>query len=147
MAFFRWLTFLLRSLIGILTVLLSWIYLFLLTLVFVLKWLSIHWEIPIMLLSQFPLTFHQTHFSSNFSSNWMPCLWYSLWLLLCWLGWSSWSFKRFSICGKISLHSVLLLLVNFVSRFRFELMYISLIVSICSSPTPLHGFQLLVLLP
>ena len=35
-----------------------WIYLFLLTLVFVLQWLSIHWEILIMLLSQFPLTFH-----------------------------------------------------------------------------------------
>ena len=31
--------------------------LFLLTLVFVLQWLSLHWEILIML-SQFPLTFH-----------------------------------------------------------------------------------------
>ena len=40
-----------------LTVLLFWIYLFLLTLVFVLQWLSLHWEILIMLLSQFPLTF------------------------------------------------------------------------------------------
>ena len=37
----------------ILTVLLFWIYLFLLTLVFVLKWLSLHWEI-LILLSQFP---------------------------------------------------------------------------------------------
>ena len=45
----------------ILTVLLFWIYLFLLTLVFVLQWLSLHWEILIMLLSQFPLTFHQIH--------------------------------------------------------------------------------------
>ena len=36
---------------------LFWIYLFLLTLVFVLQWLSIHWEILIMLLSQLPLTF------------------------------------------------------------------------------------------
>ena len=35
--------------------------LFLLTLVFVLQWLSIHWEILIMLLSQFPLTFHRIH--------------------------------------------------------------------------------------
>ena len=50
--------------------------------------------------------------------------------------------------GKISLSSVLLLLlVNFASGFRLELMYISLIVSIRSSFTHLHGFQLLVLLP
>ena len=35
--------------------------LFLLTLVFVLQWLSLHWEILIILLSQFPLTFHQIH--------------------------------------------------------------------------------------
>ena len=33
--------------------------LFLLMLVFVLQWLSLHWEILILLLSQFPLTFHQ----------------------------------------------------------------------------------------
>ena len=32
-----------------------------LMLVFVLQLLSIHWEILIMLLSQFPLTFHQIH--------------------------------------------------------------------------------------
>ena len=30
-------------------------------LVFVLQWLSLHWEILIMLLSHFPLTFHQIH--------------------------------------------------------------------------------------
>ena len=53
----RWLTFPLESLTVTLTVLLFWIYLFLLTLVFVLQWLSLHWEILIMLLSQFPLTF------------------------------------------------------------------------------------------
>ena len=35
--------------------------LFLLMLVFVLQWLSLHWEILIMLLPQFPLTFHQIH--------------------------------------------------------------------------------------
>ena len=57
----RWLTFLLRSQTEVLTVLLFWIYLFLLTLVFVLQWLSLHWEILIMLLSQFPLTFYQVH--------------------------------------------------------------------------------------
>ena len=45
------------SLTVTLTVLLFWIYFFLLTLVFVLQWLSLHWKILIMLLSQFPLTF------------------------------------------------------------------------------------------
>ena len=49
------------SLTMILTALLFWIYLFLLTLVFVLQWLSLHWRILIMLLSQFPLTFHHIH--------------------------------------------------------------------------------------
>ena len=53
-----WLTFLLGSQTVILTVLLFWISFFLLTLVFVLQWLSLHWEILIMLLSQFPSTFH-----------------------------------------------------------------------------------------
>ena len=42
---------------------------------------------------------------------------------------------------------LLLLLVNFVSGFRLEFMYMSLIESIRSSLTHLHGFQLLVLLP
>ena len=47
--------------------------------------------------------------------------------------------------GRISLNSVLLLLlVNFVSGFRLELMYISLIENISLSVTHLHGFQLLV---
>ena len=47
----------------------------------------------------------------------------------------------------ISLNSALLLpVVNFVNGFRFELMYISLIVSIRSCRNHLHGFQLLVLL-
>ena len=50
----RWLTFLHGSQTVILTVLLFWIYLFLLMLVFALQWLSLHWEILIMLLSQFP---------------------------------------------------------------------------------------------
>ena len=57
MTLLRWLTFLLGCPIVILTVLLFWIYFALLTLVFVLQWLSFHWEILIMLLSQFPLTF------------------------------------------------------------------------------------------
>ena len=45
------------SLTVILTVLLFGMYFFLLALVFVLQLLSLHWEILIMLLSQFPLTF------------------------------------------------------------------------------------------
>ena len=42
---------------------------------------------------------------------------------------------------------LLLLLVNFVSEFRLELMFISLIVSLRSNLTHLHCFLLLVLLP
>ena len=50
--------------------------------------------------------------------------------------------------GRIFLNSVLLLLqANFLSRFRLELMYISLIESMRSNLTHLHGFQQLVLLP
>ena len=60
MTLFRWLTFLLGSLTVTLTVLLFWIYFYLLMLVFVLQWLSLYLEIVIMLLSQFPLTSHQT---------------------------------------------------------------------------------------
>ena len=60
MTLFRRLTLLLRSLTVTLTALLIWIYLFLLILVFILQMLSLHWKILIMLLSQFPLTFHQT---------------------------------------------------------------------------------------
>ena len=59
MTLLRWLTFLLGFLTVIHTVLLFWIYLSLLTLVVVLQWLSLHWEILIMFLSQFPSTFHQ----------------------------------------------------------------------------------------
>ena len=56
----RKLTFLLASLTVILTVLLFRISFFLLF-VFVLHWLTFHWEILITLLSQFSLTFCQTH--------------------------------------------------------------------------------------
>ena len=55
-----WLTFLLGSQTVILIVLPFWIYLFLLTLVFVLQWLSLRWEILIMLF-QFPLTSQLIH--------------------------------------------------------------------------------------
>ena len=52
------------------------------------------------------------------------------------------------LCGRISLNSVLLLLlVNFASRNRLELMYIFLIVTIRSNFTHCTGFQQLMLLP
>ena len=56
MILLRWLTFQFKSLTETLVILLFWIYLFMLTLVFVLQQLSLHWKIVIMLLSQFPLT-------------------------------------------------------------------------------------------
>ena len=62
----RWITFLLQSMTVTLTVLLFWIYSFLLMQIFVLQWLSLHCKILIIWLSQFPLTFHQTQ-------NGMPC--------------------------------------------------------------------------
>ena len=50
--------------------------------------------------------------------------------------------------GMVFLNSVVLLLqVNFVSGFRLELMYISLMENIRLSLTHVHGFQLLVQLP
>ena len=134
----KWLTFLLRSLTVTLTVLLFWISFFLLILVFVLQWLSLHWEILIVL-SQFPLSSHHIH-------NGVPCFIAMLMTILVLIG------MVFIIIWKmfherISLNSVLLLqLVSFASGFRLELMYISLIESIRSSLTHLHGFQLLVLL-
>ena len=74
MTLLRWLTFLLGCQTVINIVVLFWIYLFLLTLVFVQQLLSLHWEILIML-SEFPLTFHQVH-------NRMPCF-IVLWDGLC----------------------------------------------------------------
>ena len=55
------LTFLLRSQTVILKALFFWISFFLPTLVFVLQWFSLLWEILTLLLSQFSLTFHQIH--------------------------------------------------------------------------------------
>ena len=140
MTLLRWLTFLLRSQIVILTVLVILIYLFLLMLVFVLQWFSLHWEILIMLLSEFPLTFHHI-------DNRMPRSITLLMTILVLIGMVFvviWEIFH----GRISSKSVLLLLlVNFVCWFRLELMYISLTNNIRSSLTYLHGFQLLVLLP
>ena len=53
-------TFLLGSLTVTLTVLIFCIYFYLLMLVFVLQWLSLHWEILIIFLFQFLLNFCQT---------------------------------------------------------------------------------------
>ena len=60
MSLLKQLTSQLESLTVTFTVLLFWIYLFLLTLVFVLQQLSLQWEILIILLSQFPLNFFET---------------------------------------------------------------------------------------
>ena len=58
MTILRWLTSLLESQTMTFIVLLFWTYFVVLKLVFVLQWFSLHWEILIMLLSQFPLVFH-----------------------------------------------------------------------------------------
>ena len=133
----RWFTFLFGSHTVTLTVLLFWNYFFHLTLVFV---FFLAWQILILLLSQFSLTFHHIH---NGMSHFIALLITILvltgmvFVIIC---------KMFH--GRISLNSVLLLLqVNFVSGFRVELMYISLIEGIRSSLPHLHRFQLLVLLP
>ena len=111
MALLRWLTFRPRSQTEVLTVLLFWISFFLLMLVFVLQWLSFHWEILIMLLSQFPWTFHHIH-------NRMPCF-IALGMTILVLIWTIFVIIWAMFHGRISLNSVLLLLlVNFVSGFR-----------------------------
>ena len=133
----RWLTFLLWSQTMILIGLLFWIYFFLLTLVFVPQWISL---VLIMFLSQFPLTFYHIH---NRIPHFITLLMAILVLIV----------MAFVIIwemfhGKTFFNSVpLLLLVNFVSHFRLKFMCKSLIESIRSSLTHLHGFQLLVLLP
>ena len=60
MTLFKWLTFVPECLTVTLTALLFWISFFLLMLVFILQWLPFHWEILIMLMSQFPLASQQT---------------------------------------------------------------------------------------
>ena len=75
-------------------VLLFWIYLFLLMLVFVLQWLSLHCEILICSCLSF-------HWLSNKLEAAYSVSLHSLWLFLCWLGWSSWSFERCSMGGYL----------------------------------------------
>ena len=108
---------LLGSLTVTLTVLLFWIYLFLLT-----------------LLSFSPLG-NSDHAVVSVSSDFTTIL-----VLIVMVFVIIWEMFH----GRISWHSVfLLLIVNFVSSFRLELMYISLIRSIRSRLTHLPDFQLL----
>ena len=91
-------------------------------------------------LSQFPLTFQLIH-------NRMPYFITYLMTILVLIGMVFMIISEM-FHGRISLYLVLLLLlVNFVSRFRLKLMYISLIENIRSCLIHLHGFQLHVLLP
>ena len=116
----RWLTFILAYQAVALKVLLFSISFFLLMLVFILQWLSLHWEILIMLLPQFPLTFHYIYSEMlRFIALLMTIL-----VLI-----ETVYFIIFELFHeKISLNSVrMLLLVNFVSEVILKLMYISFI--------------------
>ena len=120
-------------------VLFFWIYFFFLTLVFVLQSLSLHWEILIMLLSQFSLIFH-------YILNRIP---HFITLLMTILVLIAAVFKIILeiFHGMISSNSVLLLLLrHFVSEFRLGMMNIFLIKSIRSCLIHLLDFQLLLLL-
>ena len=123
-----------------LAVLVFWIYLFVLTLVFILQWLTLHWEILILFLSQSPLTFRQT-------PNGMPNFNVKRMTILLLIG-TVFVIISEAFHGRISLNSVLLLLsVHFLSEFRLEFMYIFLTVKTMSRRTYLHGFYVIVLLP
>ena len=140
MTFRRRLTFLLWSLVATLTGLLMLIYFFFLTLVFVLKWLSLLWEILIVSIS--------IDFSLNSKQD-APfhCIAYD-YSRADWDGLRDHLRDLRDVLGEDIFNSVLLLLlVKFVSGFRLELLYISLIIYMWSNLTHLHGFQRLVLLP
>ena len=129
-----WFIFLLRSKTVIVTGLLFQVYFFLLMIVFALQWLSLHWEILVMLLTQFSLTFHhinrmrQHHIANDYS-----CAdWGSLHDHVRDVPWED-IFKLIAYAA-------------FMSKFRLELIYISPTESIRSSLTHLHSFQLLVLI-
>ena len=121
----------------ILIVLLFWTSFFLLTLVFVLQWRSLHWQILIVVVSvsidflsnsQRDAPFHRIAYDYSCAD------------------WDGLCDHLRMFHGRVSLNSsLLLLLVIIVSEFRLELMDISLIVIIRSSLTHLYGFQLYVL--
>ena len=133
----RWLTFLLGSQTDSQSpALLNF---FLLMVVFVLQRLSFIWETLIILLSVSIDFQSKSQHNAHFIMQLMNIL-----VLIRAVFMIIWEMFH----GRISLNSVLLLLlVNFVSGFKLELMYISLIACIRSSLTHLHGFQHLVLLP
>ena len=132
----RWLTFLVRSQAVTVTVLLFWIFVFLWMLVFVLQWfpsigkfwscccLSFHW-----LLVKFTT-------GSPFyciASDYFCADWDGLCDHLRDVAWE--------YIFKLSFSAA----ASEFCEFRFKLMYISIIISIRSSLTDLHGFQLIVL--
>ena len=77
-------TFLLGSISVILTVLHFLIYLFCVTIIIVLQQMSLHWEILVILLTQFSSTFFETQ---------------RMLLFIALLPWSLWSFKRCFVAG------------------------------------------------
>ena len=112
-----WSTFLLRSLTVTVTWILFRIYFILVTLVFVLQRFFLHWEILIMLFSQFPLTVHQTGkgmllFTAQLDYSCADTR--MIFMII-------WEMPH----GKISLNLVLLLQVlNFVIGSKLQLIYI-----------------------
>ena len=125
MTLLRWLTFPVGSQTVILTVLLFWISFFLLMLLFVIQWLylqlgnSDHVNVSVSICfpsnSQQDALFHHIAFTILILNGTV--------FLIIWEVFPE----------RMSLNSLLLLLLlYYVSRFRLELMYLSLIVSICS---------------
>ena len=125
MTLLRWLTFPVGSQTVILTVLPFWISFFLLMLLFVIQWLylqlgnSDHVNVSVSIYfpsnSQQDALFHHIAFTILILNGTV--------FLIIWEVFPE----------RMSLNSLLLLLLlYYVSRFRLELMYLSLIVSICS---------------
>ena len=130
----RWLTFLLKYLIMTLTALVFWDLFS--TQVFFLQWLSLHWDILIILFLNFHWLFLKLKSGRNFWSHFL-CL------FLCWLEryWDVIIWVMFQ--ERVSLNPVLLLmLLNFVSGARLVLIDISLTIIIRSSYIHLHDIQL-----
>ena len=111
------------------------IYFFLLTLVFVLQWLSHHLVISVSL--EFPVNSKQDALFHRTAYDYSCADWDGLLDHLRYVPWED-TFK---------LSTLLLVVVNFAGGFSLELMYISLIVGIRSNLTQRYGFHQLVLLP
>ena len=132
MTLLSWLTFLLELLNVTLTVLLFWIYFFLVMLVFVLQWLSLHWKILIMLLS----VVVSFHWLSVKLKTGYPVSVNSVWLFLC------------CFCNDLGeKNGASAAARDFCEWLHVGLdVYISLIVNIRSSHNHLYGFELLALM-